>query len=44
MHVEDRVLTPDGHIDPAKLDTIGRLGGEAYVRTRETFELKRPDR
>lgn len=42
-HVEDAVLGPDGRPDPAKLDLIGRLGGEAYVRTRERFDLRRPD-
>lgn len=43
-HVSDGVLGPGGAIDPALLDTIGRLGGEGYVTTRERFELKRPDR
>jgi flavin reductase (DIM6/NTAB) family NADH-FMN oxidoreductase RutF len=42
-HVEDAVLGPDGRPDPAKLDLIGRLGGEGYVRTRERFDLRRPD-
>jgi hypothetical protein len=37
------VLGPDGRPDPAKLDLIGRLGGEGYVRTRERFDLRRPD-
>jgi len=43
-HVSDVVLGPDGLPDPAKLDLIGRLGGETYARTTERFELKRPDR
>ena len=43
-HVADAVLGPDGRIDQAKLDTIGRLSGEDYCRTREPFTLKRPDR
>jgi flavin reductase (DIM6/NTAB) family NADH-FMN oxidoreductase RutF len=43
-HVDDAVLGPDGRPDPAKLDLVGRLGGEAYTRTREVFSLKRPDR
>jgi flavin reductase (DIM6/NTAB) family NADH-FMN oxidoreductase RutF len=43
-HVTDGVLDARGHIDPAKLDTIGRLGGEDYATTRERFSLKRPDR
>ena len=41
-HVSDAVLRPDGKPDPAKLDLIGRMGGESYVRTTERFDLKRP--
>ena len=40
-HVSETVLT-DGAIDPRKLDTIGRMGGEYYTRTTELFTLKRP--
>lgn len=43
-HVADMVLGADGKIDPALLDTVGRLGGEHYVTTRDRFSLKRPDR
>jgi flavin reductase (DIM6/NTAB) family NADH-FMN oxidoreductase RutF len=43
-HVSDAVLGEDGKIDPALLDTVGRLGGENYVTTRDRFTLKRPDR
>jgi flavin reductase (DIM6/NTAB) family NADH-FMN oxidoreductase RutF len=43
-HVSDAVLGPDGKPDPAKLDLVGRLGGELYATTREHFTLKRPDR
>ena len=43
-HVDDAVLGPDGKPDPARLDTIGRMGGEFYSRTTERFALKRPDR
>jgi flavin reductase (DIM6/NTAB) family NADH-FMN oxidoreductase RutF len=41
MHVDDAVLT-GGAIDPAKLDTIGRMGGNFYSRTRDRFALERP--
>lgn len=41
MHVDDAVLT-NGAIDPQKLDTIGRMGGEFYSRTTELFAIKRP--
>jgi flavin reductase (DIM6/NTAB) family NADH-FMN oxidoreductase RutF len=40
-HVSESVLT-DGAIDPHKLDTIGRMGGEYYTRTTELFTIKRP--
>ena len=42
-HVSDAVLGADGRPDSAKLDLIGRLGGEGYTRTRERFDLERPD-
>ena len=44
VHVSDAVLDAQGRPDPAKLDLVGRLGGESYARTRERFDLKRPDR
>ena len=44
VHISDAVLGPDGKPDPAKLDLIGRMGGETFTRTRERFDLKRPDR
>ena len=40
-HVSNSVIT-DGAIDPRKLDTIGRMGGNYYTRTTELFEIKRP--
>jgi flavin reductase (DIM6/NTAB) family NADH-FMN oxidoreductase RutF len=43
-YVSDTVLAAGGGIDPALLDTVGRLGGENYVTTRDRFSLKRPDR
>jgi flavin reductase (DIM6/NTAB) family NADH-FMN oxidoreductase RutF len=42
VHVSDAVLGADGRIDPAKLDLIGRMGGELYCRTTERFAFKRP--
>lgn len=44
VHVSDAVLGSDGKADPAKLDLIGRMGGELYARTTERFIIKRPDR
>jgi flavin reductase (DIM6/NTAB) family NADH-FMN oxidoreductase RutF len=42
IHVDEQVLDPAGSIDPAALDTIGRMGGEGYVRTTDRFSLPRP--
>lgn len=44
LHVHDAVLTPEGLPDPAKMDLIGRLGGNEYCTTRERVTLRRPDR
>lgn len=41
-HVSDAVLGADGKPDPAKLDLIGRMGGNNYTRTTERFALERP--
>jgi hypothetical protein len=43
-YLDDAVLGDDGLPEAAKLDLVGRLGGEAYAMTRERFSLKRPDR
>lgn len=42
-HIRDDVLGADGRPDSAKLDLVGRLGGEDYTLTREMFSLERPD-
>ena len=41
-HVSDAVIAADGLPDSAKLDLIGRLGGDGFTRTRERFEMERP--
>jgi flavin reductase (DIM6/NTAB) family NADH-FMN oxidoreductase RutF len=41
-HMSDAVLGADGRPDPAKLDLVGRMGGELFTRTTERFALKRP--
>jgi flavin reductase (DIM6/NTAB) family NADH-FMN oxidoreductase RutF len=41
-HIDDAVLDAAGEVDPAKLDTVARLGGEAYATTRDRFTLARP--
>lgn len=39
MCIDDEVLDADGKIDPARVDSIGRLGGREYCRTRERFTI-----
>jgi flavin reductase (DIM6/NTAB) family NADH-FMN oxidoreductase RutF len=41
IHVADAVLDADGRIDPRKLRTIGRLGGDYYCHTTDVFEMRR---
>ena len=42
FHVADSVLGADRRVDPRKLRTIARLGGDYYCRTSDLFEMKRP--
>lgn len=41
-HVDDAVMADARHVDAAKLDLIGRLGGAWYATTRDRFAMKRP--
>ena len=42
FHLADRLLDEQGEFRPEQLDTIGRMGGQDYVRTRDRFTLTRP--
>lgn len=42
LHLDESVLDPTGYADPLLLDLVGRLGGNAYCRTTEQFDLRRP--
>ncbi|NNN28604.1 flavin reductase family protein [Pseudomonas nitroreducens] len=41
-HIDDAVMQDERHIDPARLDLVGRLGGTQYSYTRDTFSMIRP--
>ena len=42
IHIEDDELVNDrNHVDPARLDAIGRMSGLAYCTTRDRFDLIR---
>lgn len=44
MHVDDKMLDKTGMIDTRKLDLVGRMGGDYYVRAsdRALFTLEKP--
>jgi len=42
MHVDDVLLDAKGRVDPRKLRTVARLGGDFWCHTSDLFELKRP--
>lgn len=42
IHIDDAVLDPSGRVDPRKLRTIARLGGDFFCRSTDLFEMKRP--
>lgn len=44
LHLRDEILSEKGSVDAARLDAVGRLGGEDYATTRDRFQLERPDR
>ncbi len=42
-HFQEAILTESGQIDPRKIDLVGRLGGDFYVRSAGAlFEVPRP--
>lgn len=42
IHIDDSLLDEKGRVDPRKLRTIARLGGDFYCRTSDIFAMKRP--
>jgi flavin reductase (DIM6/NTAB) family NADH-FMN oxidoreductase RutF len=42
IHIDDSVLDTSGRVDPRKLKTIARLGGNHYCRSTDLFEMERP--
>ena len=42
LHVDDAVLDAHGKVDPRKLRTVARLGGDFWCHTSDLFEQKRP--
>ena len=46
MHIDDEMLDKDGAIDQTKIDLVGRMGGNYYVRAKgdALFEVPKPIR
>jgi len=45
IHVNKEILDSDGKIDPRKIDTVARMGGNWYSRAKEgLFEVQKPNR
>lgn len=43
LHINEEILNEDGTIDPFKIDTVSRLGGNWYSRAKEgLFEVPKP--
>lgn len=42
FHVANGFLLADGTVDVAKIDLIGRLGGDGYCTIRDRFDLPKP--
>ncbi len=45
LHINDNILGVDGNIDPHKIDTVGRMGKDWYVRAsgNAIFEVAKPN-
>jgi hypothetical protein len=41
MHIDDQLMMGN-RIDMQALDLVGRMGGNRYCTTRDTFDLARP--
>jgi len=45
IHIDESILDNDGRIDPVKIDTVARLGGNWYSRAKEgLFKVEKPNR
>lgn len=43
IHIAEHILNEDGSIDPAKIDLVGRCGGNYYTRSHDgLFEVPKP--
>ncbi|MEZ6062010.1 MAG: flavin reductase family protein [Planctomycetaceae bacterium] len=43
LHIDDAIIDTKGLVDQDLLDAVGRMGGVSYCRTRDRFDVPRPD-
>jgi hypothetical protein len=41
VHATNGLINARHHVDPAMLDSIGRLGGNTYCTSRDRFDVDR---
>jgi flavin reductase (DIM6/NTAB) family NADH-FMN oxidoreductase RutF len=45
IHIKEEILDADQNIDPFKIDTVARMGGNWYCRSKDAmFEVEKPSR
>ncbi|MBU6387705.1 MAG: flavin reductase family protein [Planctomycetes bacterium] len=42
MHIDPVILGKDGKVDPSRLRSVARLGGEHWCRSTDLFQMERP--
>lgn len=42
MHIDPVILGTDGKVDPRRLRSVARLGGEHWCRSTDLFQMERP--
>jgi flavin reductase (DIM6/NTAB) family NADH-FMN oxidoreductase RutF len=43
LHIDEAILDAEGRIDPLRIDTVARMGGNLYSRSKEgIFEVPKP--
>lgn len=42
IHLDPKILDPAGKVDPERLRSVARLGGEHWCRSTDLFQMERP--
>jgi flavin reductase (DIM6/NTAB) family NADH-FMN oxidoreductase RutF len=43
FHVDEELINERHHVDPLKLEAVGRLGGPNYTNVLDVYQMMRPD-